>query len=486
MGFGLYVRGCNMKPGKLYIKIFLSFLVILIITEIIIFGIFLAIPGKRFSEKLEQYTKAKILVISDVIEDKIRSAPGTDISDNKQLKDFITNFGQIFGAKIWLKKDDGAYAVKSFKGEIPAYDEIQQGRKCKDFGAFRLCHNKGSGEIWDFYGIIPINLPNNEKGKIHILFETKGEKPHAEGVFAFGLALLGLIIALLTIPIARFITKPLKELSNSALQIADGDLSHRAKVNCGNEIGELCGSFNHMADRVERMIKGGRELTANISHELRTPLARIRVAEELIREKIDRQKYDSLDRHLNGIREDIEELDKLIGRILDLSKLDVHESPLKFELLEPVEIVQDLLERIQPAVDHKGLELNRDLSFDSPISGDGEALYSVFSNILDNALKFASEGGKINVKMFPEKDYMVLNVVNTFHELSAEELSNLFEPFYRTEGNGVKGSGLGLAMAKKIVELHNGTISAMNSWDGFKVEIRIPKDHVFEKDRAEG
>jgi signal transduction histidine kinase len=82
-----------------------------------------------------------------------------------------------------------------------------------------------------------------------------------------------------------------------------------------------------MADKLERMIRGGRELTAHISHQLRTPLTRIRVAEEMLTEKIEHGNYAGLERYLNDIREDIDELDLLIGRILTLSKLDLKESP---------------------------------------------------------------------------------------------------------------------------------------------------------------
>jgi two-component system sensor histidine kinase CpxA len=148
----------------------------------------------------------------------------------------------------------------------------------------------------------PIAFPEGGKGSIHILFASQGP-PHPEGGFALGLAIIGLIIALLIIPVSRFITDRVKQLKQSALRIAEGDLSHRAAVQSKDEIGELAQAFNHMTDKLERMITSSKELTANVSHELRTPLTRIRIAQELLREKLEKGNFKEYERHLEDIRE---------------------------------------------------------------------------------------------------------------------------------------------------------------------------------------
>jgi len=124
-----------------------------------------------------------------------------------------------------------------------------------------------------------------------------------------------------------------------------------------------------MADKLEKMVRAGKELTANISHELRSPLARIRIAEELLREKLPKGDPSYWEGHLNDIREDIEEMDHLIGRILDLSKLDLHERPLKLEVFDPTELMSDLLERFRSIINQKDLQLTRDMSYDPPFWG---------------------------------------------------------------------------------------------------------------------
>jgi two-component system sensor histidine kinase CpxA len=458
-----------MKPGKLYLKIFLSFLAILFITEISIFALFVMIPGKDFRAQLEHYTKGKVLIVKEIVEDKIRSAPTTELSKNEPLRKFISDFGEILGAKVWLQNSDGTLSVKSFEGGVPVMVEQFKEKRSRDYGSFKLYRRRHS----HFYAVIPIAFPKGEKGSIHILFGSPGPfRP--EGGFALGLAMIGLIVALLIIPVSRFITNRVKQLQQSALRIAEGDLSHRAAVKGKDEIGELARAFNHMTDKLERMIISSKELTANVSHELRTPLTRIRIAEELLREKLGKGNFKEYERHLDEIREDISELDSLTGRILESSRLDIQESPLKFEMLNPSDLINDLLERLKPVMDHKDLRVKTDLSSDSPLMGDREALRLALLNILDNAAKFTPPKGDIIVKMNSQRGFLEISVTNSFEKLAEEDLTRIFDPFHRTGRSKAAGSGLGLTITKKIIERHGGKIESFNAPEGLEIRIRLP------------
>jgi two-component system sensor histidine kinase CpxA len=458
-----------MKPTKLYIKIFLSFLAILFVTEISIFALFVTIPGKDFRAQLEHYTKGKVLLIKEIVEDKIRSAPTTELSKNEPLREFISDFGEILGAKVWLQNSDGTLSVKSFEGGVPVMVEQFKKKRSRDYGSFKLYRRKHS----HFYAVIPIAFPKGEKGSIHILFGSHGP-PHPEGGFALGLAVIGLIIALLIIPVSRFITDRVKQLKQSALRIAEGDLSHRAAVKGKDEIGELAQAFNHMTDKLERMIISSKELTANVSHELRTPLTRIRIAEELLREKFGKGNSREYERHLDEIRQDINELDSLTGRMLELSRLDIQESPLKFEILNPSDLINDLLEQLKPVMEQRSLCVKKDLSSQSSLVGDREALRTALLNILDNATKFTPPNGDIIVKAYSEQGFVEISVTNSFEKLTEEELTRIFDPFHRTGQSKAAGSGLGLTITKKIIERHGGKIESFNSPEGLEIRIRLP------------
>jgi len=460
------------KPGKLYIKIFLSFLVVLIVTEILIFGLFIFSARRIFFSRFERYTRAQVLLAKKIIEDKVRSQPETSPADNESLRNLILQLGKIHGSKIWLAAPDGRPLIKSFAGDIP--DDVAKisKRRLRDLGDLKIYSDFKRGRF--FYITIPAEVAHGEVGTLHILSE-KMEKDHHEGVFALGLAGIGLVIALLIIPVSRLVTEPLKALRESALRIAEGNLSHRATVRSKDEIGELGRAFNSMADKLERMIRGGRELTANISHELRSPLARIRIAEELLGERLARGEYDGCRRQLDEIREDIGELDRLIDRILVLSKLDVHEKPLRRERLDPSDLINELLERFKPAVSQKRLRVTAHLSCDPPFFGDTDALRTAFSNILDNAVKFTGQNGDVIVKMHTEDEALKISVTNSFDPLSEEDLARIFEPFYRTERSHATGSGLGLAITKKIIERHGGNIKACNSAEGLTILVWLPR-----------
>lgn len=460
-----------MKPGKLYIKIFLSFVVCLIVTEILVFGLFRLSAEKIFRSRFERFANAQAIIVKESIEEKTRAEPNMHPADNKPLKDLIVRLGEIYGAKVWLTTPDGTPLVQSSPGDIP--DDIVRisEKRADDFKTFRLYHDFRKKKI--VYIIIPVTLPKSGMGSIHVAFQER-DIPHPDGIFLLGLVGIGVAIALLVIPVSRFITGRVKRLRYSALRIAEGDLSHRAALKGKDEIGELGRTFNTMADKLERMIRGGRELTANISHELRSPLARIRVAVELLQERWKRGDYKACAPHFKGVQEDIEELDRLINSILILSKLDIHEVPLKRERVDISELIKELLKRLRPTMSRKRLRLSTDLSSDALVFADQDALRTAISNILDNAVKFTPRKGDVIVRAHAERDGLRISITNSSEILSEEELIRIFEPFYRTERSRAAGSGLGLAIAKKIIERHGGAIEAKNSKKGLKIQMRLP------------
>jgi signal transduction histidine kinase len=460
-----------MKPGKLYIKIFLSFVLVLVITEVLIFALFVFFAGRSFHSRVERYVTAQSSIVREYIEEKIRSEPEVGPAHNRELKKLIFDLGAIYRARVWLTGPNGNILIKSFDGDIP--EDISRFRKrhAKDSGHIKPYHHIRKGLVYYIY--VPVDFRKGEVGGVHILFE-KTETARPEGVFALGLVGIGIVIALLIIPVSRRITEPVKQLKASALRIAEGDLGHRALVKSRDEIGELGRSFNHMADRVEKMIRGSRELTTNISHELRSPLARIRIAEELIRERWENGDYKDLGRHLDDIREDIEELDQLIGSILLLSKLDIHEEPLKHEALNLSDLINELVGRLEPVIKQKDLRIMTFIKYDYPVTGNKDSLKTAFSNVLDNAVKFTAEKGKVIIKMYPENEFLKISITNSFEKLTGENLIRIFDPFFRTEQSPAAGSGLGLAITKKIIERHGGTIKALNSEEGLQIAVGLP------------
>lgn len=459
-----------MKFRSMYIKILLSFLVVLVITEILVFFLFIMIPARHFTARFERFAKSKALVVKEIVENKLISVPATDWSENVPLREFISDFGKLLGAPVWVTREDGKVALKSFSGEIPDLpkDSGKDRQERRGFPALRPLKDV------DFYSTEPIEISGLKVGAIHILLKRPVTSP-PKGFFTLGLLIIGIIIALSVIPVSRAITRRIEKLRTSALHIAEGNLSHRASVKGKDEISDLAQTFNEMTDKLECMIVSGKELTANISHELRTPLTRIRVAEELLREKIAKGNVKDLKEHLDEIREDIDELDGLINRMLDLSRLDMHQSPFRPEPFDPSALIRELLDTFHQSIERKELHITEDLSYNPPFLADKEVLRLALMNVLENAVKFSPEKGEISVEMAWNPDALEIRILNTADVLSHEDLSSMFNPFQRLKRSNIPGSGLGLTISKKAVERHNGTIEALNNERGLEIRITLPR-----------
>jgi signal transduction histidine kinase len=326
---------------------------------------------------------------------------------------------------------------------------------------------------WAYHVAIPIDLSHRQTGHLHMLFERPARE-HPRWGFAVGLLVIGAVIALLLVPVSRRITSRITHLKASALRIADGDLAHRAVVKGHDEIGDLGKAFNDMAGKVERMVQGSRELNRNVSHELRSPLTRIRIAAELMREKWTQGHGGEAQRYLDDIRDDVEEMDRLISRILELSRLDVQEKPPVREPFDPDGVVSELLDRFGPSMSRKKLSLNTALGFQVPFAGDPEMFAAALSNLLDNAVKFTPEGGRISVTTCVHAGSLGVTIENTASPLTETDLTRIFEPFFRAGRDRETGSGLGLTITKKTIESMGGTIEATHADHAFRVHIRLP------------
>jgi two-component system sensor histidine kinase CpxA len=217
-------------------------------------------------------------------------------------------------------------------------------------------------------------------------------------------------------------------------------------------------------------------MTANVSHELRTPLTRIRVTEEMLRDKLTQGNVSDLQRHLDDIREDISELDSLIERILKLSKLDIQETALTIIPFDINELIGDILEKLKPVIEQNSLRISRESAFESLFAGDKDYIRTALLNILDNAVKFTSANGEIRIMTAPLNNNLIMSIVNSHDPLPDEELSKIFNPFHRARHTKAAGTGLGLAISKKIVERHNGSIEALNSSLGLEIRLTLPME----------
>lgn len=300
-----------------------------------------------------------------------------------------------------------------------------------------------------------------------------------------GVSLLVIVLgatALASVWLTRSLARPILQLTTAAKRFGAGDLHARSDLARGDEFGELSATFDQMADRVMQLMRSRQELLANVSHELRTPLARIRVALDLATEDGSR---DSVLRELLGeIAEDCGELERLVGDVLQLARLEMLsrttrllEHPLHLEPVDTGDLVQRAAERFRAAHPQRALELH--CAADLPVMlGDPVLLRRVLDNLLDNARKYSPSGEPVVLWAQVAGPELRIAVEDRGMGIAPEELSQVGTPFFRTDRSRTRqtgGVGLGLSLSRKIVSAHGGSLEIESELNkGTRVQIRLP------------
>lgn len=271
--------------------------------------------------------------------------------------------------------------------------------------------------------------------------------------FGRALAVLALVVMGASAWMAVVLTRPLQATVRAMDRIAGGDLAHRLPEVGSRDLAEVSRAFNRMADRVDRVLTAEREMMAGISHELRTPLARLRLEVELLRA------HGMAETRRSAMESDLEEVDRLIGELLMLSRLRIEERQMPRDLLDLKTVAQIAIDRCP--VPHRQVELTGEAT---AVRGDEVRLVRVVTNLLENARKYAPAGSTVHVEVAGRR----LTVRDEGPGVPESDLGRLFEPFFRTDRarGAATGSGLGLMIARQVVELHGGTIEARNAPSG--------------------
>ncbi|MCP4021540.1 MAG: HAMP domain-containing protein, partial [Desulfobacteraceae bacterium] len=240
-----------MKFKSLYLKILLSFLGVLLITEVFIFSLFIITAGRSFRQHMDNENIAKLLFFKSLVQDQIDKMPDIPVYQREDIKVFLNKYANLLAMKIWISSPDGNILIKTFIDEthIKSINKKEPVVIDEDIRLFHLSKKRSR-----FYAQIPIICPDRSASTLHILLNARKHKP-PEGLFLFGLLSIGAMIAFLVVPLTRIITNRIKDLNRSALEFAKGNLSCRTMIKGQDEITELGRSFNFMADKLEKMIQ---------------------------------------------------------------------------------------------------------------------------------------------------------------------------------------------------------------------------------------
>ena len=268
------------------------------------------------------------------------------------------------------------------------------------------------------------------------------------------------IAVLLGFLLARTLTTPLRELTSAIRAMARGKLNQAVPVRSRDELGELTTAFNQMSADLVRSNELRRQMTADIAHDLRTPLSVVTGYLESLRDGVLKPTPERLD----VLYSEAQHLNRLVDDLRTLSLADAKELPITPQRAQP----RDLLDRLAAGYQHQAEQNHIALCVESSaglpdIYMDVERMAQVLGNLISNALRYTPPGGQITLGARREDGTVVLTVKDTGAGIAPEVLPHVFERFYRGDPARTQSgdeSGLGLAIAKSIVELHGGQINA--------------------------
>lgn len=386
---------------------------------------------------------------------------------SERLNEYLLDIQSDAFTSAVLIMDDSDTAVSSIP---PGAEELlararSEGRSEYSFdspwlGVVRQLHGN---HVYFFVAQVPQvkmfgNYVDPEKGPFRTVF-----------MLIISAALCGLL--------ARSITKPIRSLQKTAMDIAGGDFTARASPALAgrtDELASLAHDFDRMAERVQFLLEQQKLLLRDISHELRSPLARLTVSAELV------QRGDLA--AATRMQSDIKALETMISDLLTLARIDASD---KHSRLEPVHIGR-LVQRIVKDATFEGAAETKTVVqtgvFDRYISGDTGLLHSCIENVVRNALKHTPGAGVVEVNIADVSNFQGPTIAITTTDegtgVPEEALEQIFDPFFRIASqNSHKqgGAGLGLSISKRIATLYGGTIAAQNlPGCGFQVQLRLP------------
>jgi two-component system OmpR family sensor kinase len=422
--------------GGLVVKIYLySVLTLLVVT-----GVLLAFKEMSTTERRED----RILISEHLVVDMAQRR-----DDPENLRGDVVRLRQAERIKVSLYRPEGRLIATTVEPPLPLPDVRRQLETVDvvEVAPWEFAHAVREGDRLVAIGIAMHDVPPSLGS---LLFRTLG--------------IVLLILAVVAVLFARHLARPLQSVVAAAERFGRGDLAVRLRTMRRDEIGAVGRAFDTMADRVTRLLASQQELMANVSHELQTPLSRIRVAVDLMGEG----DADRAEEMLSEINQDLEELEVLIENVMTLARLDLTRAGANaFAHRQPRERVAlgDLLARSRDRFRslHDTHRLEADIPAGLPgLDADPVLLRRAVDNVLDNARKYSPEGTTIRLAARAGAGTTTITIADHGIGIEAADLDTVFTPFFRTDrsrSRATGGTGLGLALARRVVETHGGRIS---------------------------
>jgi len=380
--------------------------------------------------------------------------------DWEGIQPFVEQWGNLYGQRIILTDASGT-AVADSEGDLlgEQYDSDSPGRS--------LSPPWQAGAIGTLY-VTPKLSSEVDFSSLQILIRAIGR------FFVWGGLIAVAIAVLVTFLLSRRTLAPVKALAAAAQRLGQGDFSQRVSVEDRSEMGQLARSFNLMAGELEQAEQMKRNMVADVAHELRTPLSNIRGYLEAVRDGVVKADTDTI----RSIDEEAALLSRLVDDLQELSLAEAGELKLVCQAEDVSRLIMQSVAAERSRATAKGLSLSVEMPHGLPaVSIDSQRISQVLRNLLDNAVAHTAEG-RITVVVRQQDNWVEISVADTGEGIPEEDLPNIFERFYRVDKSRTRatgGSGLGLTIAKYLVEAHGGRIEVRSEkGKGSRFSFTVP------------
>ncbi|MCL2438176.1 MAG: HAMP domain-containing histidine kinase [Coriobacteriia bacterium] len=377
---------------------------------------------------------------------------------------------QIFDSENRLIYDEGVFALPASN----PYDRFE----LNTYGIEEL--SAGDENVV----IAPIIVDFRQVGEVRVLpYESAGLlTPHdlemrTTSLVALSVAGIIAIVAstLIGIAASRRLVKPILQVTEAAQRLRDGDEDARTGLTGSGEVSQLGLVFDRMADVIQHDRERERGMMSGVAHELRTPLMGIQATVEAIEDGI----YPADSKHLSIILQETKRLTQLTDSLLELSRLENDKKELSLSVIDLSDPVNAVIAVNTARIEFAGLRLEVDLEPQLMVSADAARLQQAVTNLVTNSIRYTPEGGTITVRSYAEGKWARLSVTDTGIGISEEDLGHVFNRFWRADAardRATGGTGIGLPIAKEIIERHNGSIEVESDKDvGATFTISLPR-----------
>lgn len=480
-----------MTKNRTIFKKYLYVMTLIIISSFLILGIMMVVFMSNYwkNEKhdlLEENAKG---ISNLVCKNTIISSNGFYTINSNLMQGFINTFSHNINADIFITDTKGKTLICSenanknlFYKNIPD-DVIAIAME----GAY-----EGTTDLNEIYEhkcyVVSVPIIVNtltEQKTIGLVFTVADTKY----IHEFQIDIIKIILITYTISLfisfiiiwllSYAIVKPLRQMSIAAKQFGKGNFSKRVLVTSDDELGQLAKSFNNMADSLSISEGKKRAFIANVSHELKTPMTTISgFIDGILDGTIEKEKQNH---YLKIVSDEIKRLSRLVKTMLNLSRIDNENIVINNQEFDIIKLLINITITFEPLINEKNIEIiGLNNNHTMLINGDLDMIYQAVYNLIENAVKFTNNNGYINIEVFESHNNCNIKIKNSGNGIPNDEMEFIFDKFYKTDksrSQDKNGLGLGLYIAKKIINLHGGNISAESIQGEFCIfSITIPKN----------